>query len=84
MPPPGSGFCTPTEFVLPKLAIKLAGTVAVNCVGLTELVASAAPPTSGFIITMEFVQKFVPVTVICVLAPFTRAVAGAEFAIVGA
>jgi hypothetical protein len=29
-PPPGGGFRTPTEFVLPKLAMKLAGTVAIS------------------------------------------------------
>src|SRR5437899_4459805 len=28
VPPPGGGVCTPTEFVLPKLAMKLAGIVA--------------------------------------------------------
>src|SRR6266436_4981132 len=38
VPPPGGGFCTPTEFVLPKFAIMLTGTVAVSCVALTKLV----------------------------------------------
>src|SRR5882724_6595607 len=32
VPPPGGGFCTPTEFVLPKFAINAAGTVAERCV----------------------------------------------------
>ena len=31
VPPPGGGVWTPTEFVLPKLARKLAGTVAERC-----------------------------------------------------
>jgi len=85
VPPPGGGFCTPTEFVLPKFAMKLTGTVAVSCVGLTKLVVRAVPPTSGFMSTLEFVPKFVPVTVIIsVLGEFTGALAGVEFVIVGA
>src|ERR1700745_2237593 len=31
VPPPGGGVCTPTELVLPKLAMKLAGMVAERC-----------------------------------------------------
>jgi len=84
-PPPGGGFSTPTEFVLPKLAMKLAGTVAVSCVGLTRLVVRAAvPTTSGFMTTIEFEQKFVPVTVKVVAAEFTGALSGIELVIVGA
>jgi len=32
VPPPGGRLVTPTELVLPKLAMKLTGTVAVRCV----------------------------------------------------
>src|SRR5882672_2996684 len=84
VPPPGGGFCTPTEFVLPKFAMKVAGTVAVSCVELTKVVGIAVPPTSGFMSTLEFAPKFVPVTVISVAAEFTRALGGVEFVIVGA
>src|SRR6266403_1422693 len=38
VPPPGGGFCTPTEFVLPKPAMKLAGTVADKCVASVKVV----------------------------------------------
>ena len=84
VPPPGGGFCTPTEFVLPKPAMKLAGTVAVSCVALTKLVVIVAPPVSGLRITSEVEPKFVPVTVMVVAAEFTGALAGVEFVIVGA
>src|SRR5216683_5712084 len=83
VPPPGGGFCTPTELVLPKLAMKLAGTVAVSCVGLTNVVVIVVPPVSGLRSTLEFEPKFVPVTVMVVAAEFTGAVGGAELVIVG-
>jgi len=83
VPPPGGGFWTPTEFVLPKFAMKVAGTVAVSCVELTKVVGIADPPTSGFMSTLEFEPKLVPVTVMVVAAEFTGALAGAELAIVG-
>jgi hypothetical protein len=76
VPPPGGGFSTPTEFVLPKLAMKLAGIVAVSCVGLTNVVAMGVPPRSGFINTLEVDEKPVPFTVIVVAFEFTAALAG--------
>src|SRR5438034_4159980 len=53
VPPPGGGFCTPREFVLPKPAMKLAGIVAVSCVELTNVEAIGVPARSGFINTSE-------------------------------
>ena len=47
VPPPGGGFWTPTEFVLPKLAIKLAGIIAVSCVELTNVVAIGVHRSAG-------------------------------------
>jgi hypothetical protein len=76
VPPPGGGFWTPTEFVLPKLAMKLAGIVAVSCVELTNVVAMGVPPTSGFINTLDVDEKPVPFTVIVVAFEFTGALAG--------
>src|SRR5205085_4090356 len=76
VPPPGGGFCTPTEFVLPKLAIKGAGTVAVSWVALTNVVAIGVPPMSGFINTLELALNPVPFTVMVVAAELTGAVAG--------
>ena len=84
VPPPGKGFCTPTEFVLPNPAIKVAGMVADRCVESVNVVAMAVPPTSGFISTFEFEQKFVPVTVMGVFAEFTGALVGETLEIVGA
>lgn len=84
VPPPGGGFCTPAEFVLPKLAIKLAGTVAVSCVALTKLVAIAVPVSSGLRITLELATKFVPTTVITVSGEFTGVLVGDTLEIVGA
>src|SRR5689334_21760860 len=84
VPPPGGGFCTPTEFVLPKLAIKLAGTMAVSCVAVTvEGVMVSVPPTSGFMMTTAFEANPVPVTVIGVAAAFTLALVGETDVIVG-
>jgi hypothetical protein len=83
VPPPGGGFWTPTEFVLPKLAMKLAGIVAVSCVALTKVVGIAIPPTSGFIRTVAFEANPVPVTVICVAGEFTALLVGLTDAIVG-
>lgn len=84
VPPPGGGFRTPTELVLPKLAMKVAGTMAESCVALTKVVGMGVPLKSGFIRTTELDPKFVPVTVICVAAAFTFAVSGDAFVIVGA
>ena len=64
VPPPGGGFCTPTELVLPKPPAKEAGMVACSDVELTKVVGMGVPPTSGFISTTEFAEKPVPVTVI--------------------
>src|SRR6267378_3091766 len=83
LPPPGGGFWTPTEFVLPKFAIKLAGTVAERCVESVKVVAMAVPPVSGFIRTLEFDPKFVPVKVISVFGEFTGALVGDTLEIVG-
>src|SRR6266567_4284215 len=57
VPPPGGGFCTPTEFVLPKFAMKVAGTVAERWVESVKVVAMAVPPVSGFKSTTEFEPK---------------------------
>jgi len=76
VPPPGGGVCTPTEFVLPKPAMKLGGIVAVSCVALTNVVAMGVPPTSGFINTVEVDEKPVPFTVMVVAIAFTDALAG--------
>jgi hypothetical protein len=84
VPPPGGGFWTPIEFVLPKLAINVAGIVAERCVESVEVVAMAVPPVSGFISTLEFDPKFVPVTVINVFGEFTGALVGDTLEIVGA
>lgn len=84
IPPPGGRFKTPTEFVLPKLAMKLAGTVADRCVESVRVVGIAVPPVSGFMITVEVDPKFVPTTVIGVFAEFTRALVGDTLEIVGA
>jgi len=84
VPPPGGGFWTPTEFVLPKVAINAAGTVAVSCVALTNVVAMALPLLSGFRITLEVEPKFVPVIVITLSADFTSALVGETDVIVGA
>src|SRR5260370_12067684 len=53
LPPPGGGFCTPTEFVLPKPAVKVEGIVAESCVESVKVVAMAVPPMSGLRITLE-------------------------------
>ena len=76
VPPPGGGFCTPREFVLPKPAMKLAGIVAVSCVEQTNVVAIGVPARSGFINTSEVEEKPVPFTVIVVAFEFTGALAG--------
>src|SRR5215469_4758991 len=76
VPPPGGWFWTPTEFVLPNCAMKEAGTVAVSCVALTNVVGIAVPPTSGFISTLELELKPVPFTVIVVALALTCALAG--------
>jgi hypothetical protein len=58
VPPPGVGLITSTD-AMPKNARSLAGTLAVNCVALTNVVASAAP----FQCATELAMKFVPVRV---------------------
>lgn len=82
-PPPGGGFSTPTELVLPKFAIKAAGTVAVSCVALTNVVVILVKLVSGLRITFELVWRFVPVTVMSVSGEFTGALTGATLEIVG-
>ena len=82
-PPPGAGFSTPTELVLPKFAIKAAGTVAVRCVELTNVVAILVKKVSGLRITFEVDWRFVPVTVISVSGEFTCALTGDTLVIVG-
>jgi len=84
VPPPGGGVCTPTELVLPKLAMKLAGTVAFSVVELTNVVGMEVAMKSGFISTMVLAPNPVPVTVIGVAAAFTLACTGDTFVIVGA
>ena len=83
VPPPGGGFCTPTEFVLPKFAMKVAGTVAERWVESVKVVVMAVPPVSGFKSTTEFEPKLVPVTMTGVFAEFTEALVGDTLVIVG-
>lgn len=64
VPPPGVGLKTVTEAV-PVAAMSLAGTAAVNCVALPNVVTSAAP----FHFTAEVLMKFVPVSVNVKAAP---------------
>jgi hypothetical protein len=70
-PPPGVPLKTVTLDV-PELAMSLAGTAAVNCVALTNVVVSAAP----FHRTIEPLMKFVPVTVNVNAAPAAVAEVG--------
>jgi len=84
VPPPGGGFCTPTEFVLPNPAMKVAGTVAERCIESVKVVAMAVPLVSGFKSTTEFEPKFVPVTMMGVFAELTGALVGDTLVIVGA
>ena len=91
VPPPGGAVYTPTEFVLPKLARKLAGMIAERCwesvkvVGMRTLPFACPLPgmKSGLSMTCELVEKFVPVTVIEVLGEFTGTLAWITLEIVG-
>jgi hypothetical protein len=64
---------------VPALAMSLAGTAAVSCVGLTYVVVSAVP----FQFTVAPETKFVPVTVSVKAAPPAVIVEGESVAIVG-
>jgi hypothetical protein len=78
VPPPGAGFTTVTDAV-PALAIRAAGTVAVSCVALTNVVVSAVP----FQFTVEPETKLVPFTVNVNCAPPAVAEVGLIEVIVG-
>src|SRR5271163_2900430 len=80
VPPPGVGLKTVTEAV-PAVAMSPAGTAAVNCVPLTNVVVSPVP----FHCTTETpLTKFVPVTVSVKPAPPAVAEVGKIVASVGA
>ena len=64
VPPPGVGLKTVTDAV-PAVAMSLAGTAAVNCVALSNVVTKPTP----FHLTAEALMKFVPVTVSVKAAP---------------
>ncbi len=64
---------------VPVLAIRAAGTVAVNCVALTKVVASAVDPHS----TLEVAVKFIPLMVSIRSLPPANAEVGASEEIVG-
>lgn len=91
VPPPGGGVYTPAEFVLPKLARKLAGMVAERCSASVNVVGMRTLPfgwplpgrKSGLSMTCELVAKFVPVTVIAVLGEFTGMLARLTLEITG-
>jgi len=78
VPPPGAGFTTVTDAV-PALAIRAAGTVAVSCVALTNVVVSAVP----FQFTVEPETNLVPFTVNVNCAPPAVAEVGLIEVIVG-
>jgi hypothetical protein len=71
VPPPGVGFITVTVAV-PAVAISVAGTEAVTCVGLTYVVCSPFL----FHFTVEVETKFVPVTVSVNAGPPAAALEG--------
>jgi hypothetical protein len=79
VPPPGVGLVTVT-FAVPELAISLAGTAAVICVAVTNVVVSAAP----FHFTTELARKPLPLTVSVNAAPPADALVGSSEAITGA
>jgi hypothetical protein len=58
VPPPGPGLVTVTAAV-PAEAMAAAGIVAVNCMELTNVAATAVPPK----LTTEEERKFAPLTV---------------------
>jgi hypothetical protein len=64
---------------LPGLAIRLAGTVAVNCVELTKVVVSAVP----FQFTVAPEKKSVPFTVSVKSGPVAAAEVGLRLVMVG-
>ena len=78
VPPPGGGAVTVTA-IPPLDAMLVAGIAAVNCVGLTNVVAGVAPPK----LTVEDATKFVPLIVSVNAAPPATAVVGEIVAIVG-
>jgi hypothetical protein len=78
VPPPGAGLVTVTAAVLAE-AMAAAGTAAVNCVALTNVVVPAVPPK----LTVEPVTKFVPLIVSVNAAPPAAALLGEIVVIVG-
>ena len=78
VPPPGVGFVTVTAAV-PAEAIAAAGTAAVNCVALTNVVAGAVPLK----LTVVAGTKFVPLIVSVKAAPPAMALFGEIEVIVG-
>ena len=78
VPPPGAGLVAVT-CKLPPRALSAAGTVAVNCVALTNVVASALPLK----LTAAPETKFAPVTVKIEMAAPELACAGDKDVIVG-
>ena len=77
-PPPGAGFVTVTAGV-PVEAMLAAGMAAVNCVELTNVVATADPPK----LTIEAATKFVPLIVSVKAGPPATALCGEIEVIVG-
>ena len=78
VPPPGVGLVTVTSGV-PTEARLAEGMAAINCVELTNVVASAGPPK----LTTEAATKFVPVIVSAKAAPPATALSGAIAVMVG-
>src|SRR6266566_2205286 len=66
-----------------KLSFAVKGATTTNVGKVTVDVETVVPPPSGFMTTTELEAKPVPVTVICVAAAFTCALAGVAFVIVG-
>jgi hypothetical protein len=79
VPPPGEGLVTVMGNP-PAVVRSLAGTVAVNCVLLTQVVVRAAPAQ----FTTEACVKFVPFTVKVNCAPPTFPLVGEMLVVVGA
>jgi hypothetical protein len=77
-PPPGAGLVTVTA-VVPVEAMVAAAMAAVNCVELTNVVASADPPK----LTIEAATKFVPLIVNVKAAPPATLMFGEIVVIVG-
>jgi hypothetical protein len=76
--PPGAGLVTVTAS-RPVAAMLAAGMLAVNCIELTKVVASADPPKFA----IEAATKFVPLIVSVKAAPPAMALFGEIVVIVG-